>query len=46
MRGLTVVAYHRGPMTESTPPHPVLEKYYSTAADRESFVGGLFDPGN
>lgn len=30
-------------MTESTPPHPVLEAYYPTAADRESFVGGLFD---
>jgi demethylmenaquinone methyltransferase/2-methoxy-6-polyprenyl-1,4-benzoquinol methylase len=30
-------------MTESTPPHPVLEEYYPTAADRESFVGGLFD---
>jgi demethylmenaquinone methyltransferase/2-methoxy-6-polyprenyl-1,4-benzoquinol methylase len=30
-------------MTESTPPHPVLEEYYSTAADRESFVGALFD---
>lgn len=30
-------------MTESTPPHPVLEEYYSTAADRQSFVGALFD---
>jgi demethylmenaquinone methyltransferase / 2-methoxy-6-polyprenyl-1,4-benzoquinol methylase len=30
-------------MTESTPPHPVLEQYYSTAADRQSFVGALFD---
>ncbi|HEY7648457.1 MAG TPA: class I SAM-dependent methyltransferase [Methylomirabilota bacterium] len=30
-------------MTESTPPHPVLEEYYATAADRESFVGALFD---
>jgi len=30
-------------MTESTPPHPVLEEYYSTAADRQSFVGELFD---
>jgi len=30
-------------MTESTPPHPVLEKYYATAADRQSFVGTLFD---
>ena len=30
-------------MTASTPPHPVLEKYYSSAADRQSFVGALFD---
>jgi demethylmenaquinone methyltransferase / 2-methoxy-6-polyprenyl-1,4-benzoquinol methylase len=30
-------------MTESTPPHPVLDAYYSTAADRQSFVGDLFD---
>jgi len=30
-------------MTESTPPHPVLEEYYSTAANRQSFVGELFD---
>jgi len=30
-------------MTESTPPHPVLEAYYSTADDRQSFVGELFD---
>jgi demethylmenaquinone methyltransferase/2-methoxy-6-polyprenyl-1,4-benzoquinol methylase len=30
-------------MTESTPPHPVLDAYYSTAADRQSFVGELFD---
>jgi demethylmenaquinone methyltransferase/2-methoxy-6-polyprenyl-1,4-benzoquinol methylase len=30
-------------MTAATPPHPVLEKYYSTAADRQSFVGALFD---
>jgi len=30
-------------MTASTPPHPVLKKYYSTAADRQSFVGELFD---
>ena len=30
-------------MTESTPPHPVLEQYYSTAADRQPFVGKLFD---
>ena len=30
-------------MSGSTPPHPVLEKYYSSLADRESFVGALFD---
>ena len=30
-------------MTESTPPHPVLEEYYSNAADRQAFVAGLFD---
>jgi demethylmenaquinone methyltransferase/2-methoxy-6-polyprenyl-1,4-benzoquinol methylase len=30
-------------MTESTPPHPVLDAYYATAADRQSFVGELFD---
>ena len=30
-------------MNESTPPHPVLEAYYSTADDRQSFVGELFD---
>ena len=30
-------------MTESTPPHPVLEKYYPSDADRQSFVGALFD---
>jgi len=30
-------------MTESTPPHPVLDTYYATAADRQSFVGELFD---
>ncbi len=30
-------------MTVSTPPHPVLEKYYSSADDRQSFVGALFD---
>lgn len=30
-------------MTASIPPHPVLEKYYSSAADRQSFVGALFD---
>jgi demethylmenaquinone methyltransferase / 2-methoxy-6-polyprenyl-1,4-benzoquinol methylase len=43
LRGLIIVAYHRGRVTESTPPHPVLEEYYPTAADRQSFVGGLFD---
>src|SRR5438552_6600246 len=31
------------PMAESTPPHPVLEAYYPVAADRQSFVGELFD---
>lgn len=30
-------------MSESTPPHPVLDEYYSTAADRASFVRDLFD---
>ena len=30
-------------MAESTPPHPVLEAYYPVAADRQSFVGELFD---
>jgi demethylmenaquinone methyltransferase / 2-methoxy-6-polyprenyl-1,4-benzoquinol methylase len=30
-------------MTQSTPPHPVLEKYYPSDADRQSFVGALFD---
>jgi len=30
-------------VAEATPPHPVLEEYYSTAADRQSFVGELFD---
>src|SRR6185369_16271233 len=32
-----------GRMTGSTPPHPVLEKYYPSDADRQSFVGALFD---
>ncbi len=30
-------------MTASTPPHPVLKDYYSSAADRQPFVGALFD---
>ena len=30
-------------MTESIPPHPVLEEYYPVQADRQSFVGELFD---
>jgi demethylmenaquinone methyltransferase/2-methoxy-6-polyprenyl-1,4-benzoquinol methylase len=30
-------------MTRSTPPHPVLNKYYASAADRQSFVAALFD---
>ena len=31
------------PMTAPTPPHPVLDKYYPSDADRQSFVGTLFD---
>jgi demethylmenaquinone methyltransferase/2-methoxy-6-polyprenyl-1,4-benzoquinol methylase len=27
----------------TAPPHPVLDKYYSSDADRQSFVGALFD---
>jgi len=30
-------------VSESTPPHPVLEGYYRVPADRYSFVGELFD---
>jgi demethylmenaquinone methyltransferase / 2-methoxy-6-polyprenyl-1,4-benzoquinol methylase len=30
-------------VSESTPPHPVLEEYYRVAAERHSFVGELFD---
>ena len=30
-------------MTASTPPHPVLQRYYSSEAERQSFVGALFD---
>jgi demethylmenaquinone methyltransferase/2-methoxy-6-polyprenyl-1,4-benzoquinol methylase len=30
-------------MTAPTPPHPVLKKYYLSAADRQPFVGALFD---
>jgi len=30
-------------MTEPTPPHPVLDEYYPSDADRQSFVGTLFD---
>jgi demethylmenaquinone methyltransferase / 2-methoxy-6-polyprenyl-1,4-benzoquinol methylase len=30
-------------MTAPTPPHPVLDKYYPNDADRQSFVGALFD---
>ena len=30
-------------MSESTPPHPVLEEYYRVATERHSFVGELFD---
>ena len=31
------------PMSPPTPPHPVLDKYYPSDADRQSFVGALFD---
>jgi demethylmenaquinone methyltransferase/2-methoxy-6-polyprenyl-1,4-benzoquinol methylase len=31
------------PRKPSTPPHPVLGQYYATSADRQSFVGALFD---
>jgi demethylmenaquinone methyltransferase / 2-methoxy-6-polyprenyl-1,4-benzoquinol methylase len=31
------------PATASTPPHPVLGEYYANAAERQSFVGALFD---
>jgi demethylmenaquinone methyltransferase/2-methoxy-6-polyprenyl-1,4-benzoquinol methylase len=30
-------------MTAPTPPHPVLKRYYRSAADRQPFVGALFD---
>lgn len=30
-------------MTAPTPPHPVLDPYYSSPGDRQSFVAGLFD---
>ncbi|PYN85194.1 MAG: hypothetical protein DMD87_24625 [Candidatus Rokuibacteriota bacterium] len=30
-------------VTESIPPHPVLEEYYRVKADRQSFVDELFD---
>lgn len=30
-------------MAVPTPPHPVLKDYYSSAAERQSFVGSLFD---
>lgn len=30
-------------MTASTPPHPVLKNYYASPADRQPFVGALFD---
>ena len=29
--------------TPPTPPHPVLDEYYRTADDRQSFVSELFD---
>jgi demethylmenaquinone methyltransferase/2-methoxy-6-polyprenyl-1,4-benzoquinol methylase len=31
------------PPTPPTPPHPVLDEYYRTADDRQSFVSELFD---
>ena len=31
------------PRKSSTPPHPVLGRYYATSDDRQSFVGALFD---
>jgi demethylmenaquinone methyltransferase / 2-methoxy-6-polyprenyl-1,4-benzoquinol methylase len=31
------------PVTESTPPHPVLEEWYPVEAERQSFVSELFD---
>jgi demethylmenaquinone methyltransferase / 2-methoxy-6-polyprenyl-1,4-benzoquinol methylase len=31
------------PESAATPPHPVLGQYYTRAADRQSFVGALFD---
>jgi len=30
-------------VTAPTPPHPVLKEYYSDAAERQGFVGDLFD---
>ena len=30
-------------MSESVPPHPVLEPYYTVKAERQSFVDDLFD---
>src|SRR5262245_18093350 len=30
-------------MTAPTPPHPVLQRYYASETDRQSFVGDLFD---
>lgn len=30
-------------MTQSTPPHPVLDEYYPVQADRQTFVADLFD---
>jgi demethylmenaquinone methyltransferase/2-methoxy-6-polyprenyl-1,4-benzoquinol methylase len=30
-------------MSESTPPHPVLEEYYPVQTDRQTFVDDLFD---
>src|SRR6266705_3795825 len=42
-RGRVAASHDAAPVTASTPPHPVLEEYYSSAADRQSFVGALFD---
>jgi len=31
------------PAKPPTPPHPVLDRYYATSAEHQSFVGALFD---
>ena len=40
---MSAIEVYLAAMTESTPPHPVLEEYYQVADDRQSFVGELFD---